>query len=40
MRDAGEQRNGPTGLVPLVLRPDCTRFESAAPYSRVTFRND
>lgn len=35
-----KHRNGPTGVVPLVFRADCTRFESAAPYPRVTFRND
>ncbi|MBS3821224.1 MAG: replicative DNA helicase [Phycisphaerae bacterium] len=26
-----KQRNGPTGIVNLVFRPECTRFEQAAP---------
>ncbi|HNX26161.1 MAG TPA: replicative DNA helicase [Phycisphaerae bacterium] len=26
-----KQRNGPTGVVKLIFRPECTRFESAAP---------
>ncbi len=26
-----KQRNGPTDVVPLIFRPECTRFESAAP---------
>ncbi len=26
-----KQRNGPTGVVKLLFRPECTRFESAAP---------
>ncbi|MBT3279611.1 MAG: replicative DNA helicase [Phycisphaerales bacterium] len=26
-----KQRNGPTGVIKLVFRPECTKFESAAP---------